>query len=626
MELRILLLNLYCFLAPFTMLGQLPQIYLSDIFDRALTSSKSKISISNVEVISNNLEISLFEYLEKTHKDSDNFKLDSGRIVIPIEIEIKEAFLHRIDLSNFSFQKRFSIKQSTFLETGGYADWLAFTNCQFKQLVMQHNILHDLLVVDCYFQGNVNFKQNNSDAKISFSKTKFAGNSYFHDNYAAKGIEFNRSQFLPTEGLCLTDNDSITYGRELQNNVQFEFHSSFLDQNEPVSLKIYRCRFLTNTPFQKVIISSFNLSNLVLEDNLFQSSLDLNGSAIQNQLIIRNNKLENYIAFNNLIFPELFNIIYWDQLEGYKISVYEDLPGEYECNGFGFDVPSSVLYRAENRQELSNKYSYEQLINSYQSLFNIYKSRGDLESANGCYFEMKDIVTRRLLFDYENQGTFESYFKWKLNLFLKYFTDYGTKPAKAVEISIYAILGFAVFYFFFPSDWDVLSKNTLFQRINKLIGYFKSDQTLLDMTEQNQKEYSSYAEFKNHLLASKKEIPSSIYLFSQPLYQYSLFFQNAQKSIINKLEFHRGKWSELSPKTKLIAGIIIGLGFLLFLGYVLLIKVLNALTLSVNAFTTLGFGDIPTQGLARYVAIIQGFIGWFLLSIFSVALINQVLA
>ncbi|MCZ6899995.1 MAG: ion channel, partial [Bacteroidetes bacterium] len=91
-------------------------------------------------------------------------------------------------------------------------------------------------------------------------------------------------------------------------------------------------------------------------------------------------------------------------------------------------------------------------------------------------------------------------------------------------------------------------------------------------------------------------------------------------------EFHRGKWSELSPKTKFIAGIIIGLGFLLFLGYVLLIKVLNALTLSVNAFTTLGFGDIPTQGLARYVAIIQGFIGWFLLSIFSVALINQVLA
>ncbi len=55
----------------------------------------------------------------------------------------------------------------------------------------------------------------------------------------------------------------------------------------------------------------------------------------------------------------------------------------------------------------------------------------------------------------------------------------------------------------------------------------------------------------------------------------------------------------------------------------LVISVLNAATLSLNAFTTLGFGNIPTKGLARYICIIQGFIGWFLLSIFTVALINQ---
>ncbi|MDX1591197.1 MAG: hypothetical protein R3283_04505, partial [Balneolaceae bacterium] len=52
---------------------------------------------------------------------------------------------------------------------------------------------------------------------------------------------------------------------------------------------------------------------------------------------------------------------------------------------------------------------------------------------------------------------------------------------------------------------------------------------------------------------------------------------------------------------------------------------LNAFALSLNAFVTLGFGAIPTQGVGRYICIIQGFIGWFLLSIFTVALINQVL-
>jgi hypothetical protein len=44
-----------------------------------------------------------------------------------------------------------------------------------------------------------------------------------------------------------------------------------------------------------------------------------------------------------------------------------------------------------------------------------------------------------------------------------------------------------------------------------------------------------------------------------------------------------------------------------------------------NAFITLGFGSIPTTGLPRYVCVFQGVLGWFLLSLFTVALLNQVL-
>lgn len=54
-------------------------------------------------------------------------------------------------------------------------------------------------------------------------------------------------------------------------------------------------------------------------------------------------------------------------------------------------------------------------------------------------------------------------------------------------------------------------------------------------------------------------------------------------------------------------------------------SLLNAFTLSLNSFVTLGFGTIPTSGGARYICILQGFIGWFLLSIFTASLINQVL-
>jgi hypothetical protein len=52
---------------------------------------------------------------------------------------------------------------------------------------------------------------------------------------------------------------------------------------------------------------------------------------------------------------------------------------------------------------------------------------------------------------------------------------------------------------------------------------------------------------------------------------------------------------------------------------------LNAFSLSLNAFVTLGFGSIPIKGVGKYICIIQGFMGWFLLSIFTVTLINQIL-
>jgi hypothetical protein len=52
---------------------------------------------------------------------------------------------------------------------------------------------------------------------------------------------------------------------------------------------------------------------------------------------------------------------------------------------------------------------------------------------------------------------------------------------------------------------------------------------------------------------------------------------------------------------------------------------LNAFALSMNAFVTLGYGDMPARGVARYLAVLEGLTGWFLLSIFSSSLISQIL-
>ena len=110
-------------------------------------------------------------------------------------------------------------------------------------------------------------------------------------------------------------------------------------------------------------------------------------------------------------------------------------------------------------------------------------------------------------------------------------------------ISLYIVFFFGVFFFFFPSDWDVTSKKRLLENFR-------------DFIQKNEKGY-------------------------------------------------------VKPFFVLAAGFLLSL--------------LNALTLSLNAFITLGFGNIPTHGIARYVCVLEGFLGWFLLSIFTVALINQVI-
>ena len=92
-----------------------------------------------------------------------------------------------------------------------------------------------------------------------------------------------------------------------------------------------------------------------------------------------------------------------------------------------------------------------------------------------------------------------------------------------------------------------------------------------------------------------------------------------------RVEFLQGKWVDLTAGKKFLLGSVTFLAIITYGVYLITIRSLNSLILSINTFTTLGFGDIPVVGVSRYVAILEGFLGWFLLSIFSVSLISQIL-
>lgn len=216
--------------------------------------------------------------------------------------------------------------------------------------------------------------------------------------------------------------------------------------------------------------------------------------------------------------------------------------GQY-FNVDGGTFPDSLFFTGRNDEQLNDRRRVMQLIKMFKGMYDLYKTGGDIESANAAYIVIRDLETRYLQRVQLKNPSYETFLKIKLNQLMKVYTLYGTSPARAIIVSGWVIMAFAIFYFFFPSTWDVTSKSRL------------------------------VSDFRN-------------------------FAQKNDKGYVKPF-------------------------FVMLLGF--LISVLNAFTLSLNSFVTLGFGEIPTKGAARYITIIQGFIGWFLLSIFTVAVINQAL-
>jgi hypothetical protein len=273
-----------------------------------------------------------------------------------------------------------------------------------------------------------------------------------------------------------------------------------------------------------------------------------------------------------------------------------------------------------------NKVYYKSEIALIGSLNAIYRRQHDLESANASYIALKDLETHRLEYLYEQNPSFKTFFTWKINQFLKVFSAYGTEPARAIIFSLYVILAFALIYLFFPNSWDAHGKNRIVDRYRFFFKYLNRNAGIHEVyLEEKRQDLLGYEEFKTIITNSEKSVPRFFSVTALPLYQWAVSGTQISAKILSKVDILKGTWEDLPAGQKAWKSFLLVGGFLIALVYDLLIKVLNALMLSINTFTTLGFGEIPIKGLPRYLAIIQGFIGWFMLTIFSVSLISQLL-
>jgi len=265
-------------------------------------------------------------------------------------------------------------------------------------------------------------------------------------------------------------------------------------------------------------------NNIVQPDMFFHLGYDLN------ELRYYNNKVSR-VAFDPFGIPDQSNALLWSDFDKVTLGIQT---GDYG--------PLKPFYSGTH-EEVSDKLSFKELLKFYKKFYDEFKSAGDIQSSNQVYVKIKNLETRELKNSYQTDPTFNLWFRIKLNQLLNFYTAYGTDPAQALVASFWIIVVFAIFYFFFPSTWDISSKSTL-------IRDFK------DFIEKNEKGY-------------------------------------------------------VKPFFKMSGGFAVSL--------------LNAITLSLNAFVTLGFGEIPTKGAAKYITVVQGFLGWFLLSIFTVSLVSQLL-
>ena len=85
------------------------------------------------------------------------------------------------------------------------------------------------------------------------------------------------------------------------------------------------------------------------------------------------------------------------------------------------------------------------------------------------------------------------------------------------------------------------------------------------------------------------------------------------------------KWIDLNRKERYWVGTLTFCLTIVYISYLITVRAFNSLIISINAFSTLGFGQIPVRGFIKYIAIIEGFVGWFLLSIFLVSVLNQMM-
>lgn len=495
-------------------------------------------------------------------------------------------------------------------QSGSSVAFINFSDCKINNLSISLNKYSFLTIFKCEINNVFTIYADNNKHKITIDRCAFN----ISDGDSVPQI--------PKEISCVINNDTKL-------EILAPRHAGVISLNEQSKLTIKNTKFYSDIEHSWLKLKG-SPHSIFIDSCNFDIDVSFQALEILNKFNVIQSVFNRNVDIQDVILPgtNLINFR-WIQLLN-SISIIK-LEQRFWINPeigivFAFKTITEEIFDGKTIEQAENTFLYYELMATYKTWIDIYKDRGDLQSQNACYIAMKDMETKRLEYLYRTNMNLESYLYWKLNVFLKFFAKYGTSPVQSVIISLWVILAFSVIYFFMYSDWDKIDRGLLISKHSRLLEYFSTEQKLEDFyADHYYSDYEKYKKYKIELENSKADVPILIRLLGKPLYYSSLLKYNFMTWLYKKFEILQGRWNDLTTLKKIHVSIVVGISISLYISYIIIIRILNSIMLSINTFSTLGFGNIPVQGGARYIAILEGFIGWFLLSIFSVALISQIL-
>ena len=591
----------------------------SELFRRIEASRDSVFMLENAVISVNTVADKRFVLYDSDSLINANVPLSDTLFINKAVVFRNVTFSNAVGFYKIVFQKRVQWEGTGF-------QFLKLSGCRFlKEFVFEKPVVKDGFYFEkCVFKGDVTWSEfpeeagwfrvnrctfygdfiNSDHENTSFQlvpeNCDFHGSNFFRPSEKGYFVSFRNCRFTPLPSAKVRLYNDLLCFRHFNGRI------------EMINCKLKALSDKDVADFSQMNSESVFLSNV--EFDVFFYAIYSN---FKNFKVV-GSTFKRRIEFRDFSFNVNHTSLNFSQI-AHQVVIKKDLWSEYLKSGQPY-----IPYLAKTDNELSDEYNFKELVAVYSQLLNIYKFRGDQVSYNECYLEMKDIQTRKAAFDFRQQKNLPNLFSWKLNEFMGFFCDYGTNPARALVVSFYVILFFALLYVVFPSEEDNLSRHRITAFFSNALLYFQSGSrpppktSLADIQELENLHQS--------LLVSQNRIPKILSWLGNPLFKLMLLYNRFSRWTYQHTNLIQLPWQEQSHVRKLVLGLLVAGYFVGFFLFGLFMRLLNALALSLNVFVTLGYGEIPAKGFMRYLAVVEGVSGWFLLSIFSVSLIGQILS